>query len=219
MIPGGFQVIACPHCHGIAKYMTLVSGNTLGATNWTDGYQDAPMLPRPPAVVRCRHCARFYWLAEAKELGMLGGWGSSGKLPNPAWQSAEEVARPTEDEYYLALESRLGRNKAQEKQLRILTWWRRNDAFRHRYPAKEEKVPSEFVSSRQNLEALAKLLDEKNDSERIMKAEIFRELGKFHECIALLDKVSSKGYEKVAAQLRLLSDNKDPWVRELRLGT
>ena len=37
MLPGPYQIIACPQCKGLAKYMTLMSGNTIGARVWTDG--------------------------------------------------------------------------------------------------------------------------------------------------------------------------------------
>jgi hypothetical protein len=57
MLAGPDQIVACPHCKALAKYMTLMSGNTFGARVWTDGKQDAPMLPHPPAVVKCRQCA------------------------------------------------------------------------------------------------------------------------------------------------------------------
>ena len=37
MMPGPDQIIACPNCKGLARYMTLASGNTLDARVWTDG--------------------------------------------------------------------------------------------------------------------------------------------------------------------------------------
>ena len=49
MILGPDQIVACPFCAGLAKYMTLISGNTFGSHVWTDGKQIAPMLPRTPS--------------------------------------------------------------------------------------------------------------------------------------------------------------------------
>src|SRR5690349_16185490 len=72
MTPGPDQIVACPHCQGLAKYLTLMSGNTFDARVWTDGKRIAPMLPQPPPVVKCRHCARCYWLADAKKIGTVG---------------------------------------------------------------------------------------------------------------------------------------------------
>jgi hypothetical protein len=68
MIPGPDQIIACPNCKEHEKYRTLISGNTFGAKVWTDGKQIAPMLPRPPAVVKCHYCGECYWLADAKKI-------------------------------------------------------------------------------------------------------------------------------------------------------
>ena len=83
---GPNQIVACPHCGALAHYRTLVSGNTLGAEGWTDGRQYAPMMVEPPAVVKCHACARCYWLADAKEVGVVARdfpW----KVPVPeAWE-------------------------------------------------------------------------------------------------------------------------------------
>lgn len=71
MLPGPDQIIACPSCKGLAKYETLKSGNTFGDRVWTDGKRHAPMLPQPPAVVRCLRCNGMYWLSEAREIGTV----------------------------------------------------------------------------------------------------------------------------------------------------
>jgi hypothetical protein len=104
---GPDQIIACPHCKALAKYRTLMSGNTRSAQIWTDGKQEAPMLPRPPAVVKCRHCTECYWLADADEVGTIALWTGEGRHVPPAWAAAQEVQQPTEGEYYSAVEKGL----------------------------------------------------------------------------------------------------------------
>jgi hypothetical protein len=74
MILGPDQIIACPHCKGLAKYSTLLSGNNMGTRVWTDGKQIAPMLPRPTAVVKCHQCTECYWLVMAEKLGTVDTW-------------------------------------------------------------------------------------------------------------------------------------------------
>ena len=139
MLPGPDQIVACPHCKALAKYMTLMSGNTFGARVWTDGKQDAPMLPHPPAVVKCRQCAECYWLAEAKVVGTVEPWGGKRPKVDPAWTAAPEVQEPSEEEYYQALEKGLAGDPRQERSLRVLAWWRRNDAFRYAPQAPDRK--------------------------------------------------------------------------------
>jgi len=218
MIPGPDKIIACPNCKGLAKYMTLVSGNTFGARLWTDGKQVAPMLPRPLAVVMCRHCMECFWLAEAEEVGTVDRWRGEGQQVNPAWATAEEVQEPTEEEYYGALEKGLAATPEQERNLRVLAWWRRNDAFRDALQPPAEGIPSAPGPWRKNLKALAHLLDEGDENDRLMKAEVLRELGDFESAKQVLSRIHSGDVAAVVLQLHSLCDSGDTCVRELRSG-
>ena len=215
MMPGPDQIIACPACQGLARYMTLASGNTFGARSWTDGKQVAPMLPRPPAVVRCHHCEACYWLAEAEKVGTVDPWRDGGEPVNPAWASAEEVEEPNEEDYYRALEQGLAQNPTEEKQARVLAWWRRNDAFRDTPEVQAEGASNPSGPSRENLVALAQLLDERDRIDRLMKAEVLRELGEFESAKRLLKRVRAKSLATAVLQIRSLCDRRDTLVREL----
>ena len=70
MLPETDIVIACPYCEAQARVFQLLSGNTMGAITWTDGWMDAPMLPRAPRIARCAACRRIYWVAMAAPLGL-----------------------------------------------------------------------------------------------------------------------------------------------------
>src|ERR1700710_3272861 len=88
------------------------------------------MLPRPPAVVKCRHCGECYWLGDAEKAGTIDPWRGEAQQVNPSWATAEEVQEPTEEEYYAAMEKGLPTDSEQKRRLRVLAWWRSNDAFR-----------------------------------------------------------------------------------------
>ena len=216
MIPGPDQIIACPKCKGLAKYRTIVSGNTFGATLWSDGKQVAPMLPVPPAVVKCRHCGEYYWLADAEEVGMVEQWNGEDHQIKPEWTSAKEVIEPTEDEYYLALESSLVTNPQEERNLRILAWWRSNDDFRNDYDEKDRQQTSMTEQRRKNLEGLVCLLHEDDLSDAIMKAEVLRELGEFESASKVLSSIDDSELTNIVRQLQYLVDEQDSRVRELR---
>jgi hypothetical protein len=64
MKPGPDIIVACPRCGHRAMVPTLMSGNTFGARHWTDGYVEAPMLPRQPPIAVCRKCRHVYWWAD-----------------------------------------------------------------------------------------------------------------------------------------------------------
>ena len=211
MTPGPDQIVACPHCSGLAKYKTLLSGNNFGARIWTDGKQVAPMLPAPPPVVQCRHCARFYWLADAKDVGTI----STGGSVDSSWLVAKEVQEPTEEEFYKAIDNGLAADSGQEKELRILAWQRRNDPFRQSTKQTEDASTITPMFNR-NLQALARLLDNENEDDRLLKAELLRELGEFEPAKQVLSGVSSDRFATIVRQLRLLCDAGDAGVAELQ---
>ena len=210
---GPNQIVACPHCGALAHYRTLVSGNTLGAEGWTDGRQYAPMMVEPPAVVRCHACATCYWLADAKEVGVVARdppW--KGPVPE-AWEKAPEVREPSADEYLDAIEMGLAKDEVQERSLRLMAWWRANDSARDwRHAA--EVTPASPDGFRRNLERLLDLLTDDNDNDRLMRAEALRELGEFATAKKALREVSAElGW--VVAQIRRYCTAKDTRVHKL----
>jgi hypothetical protein len=199
MLPGPDQVIACPHCKGLARHMTLRSGNTFGAQTWTDGKQVAPMLPHPPTVVQCRHCGQMFWLADAEEIGPI--------LP---------VTEPTEEGYYSAIAGGLAKHAAQEQTLRILAWWCRNDDYRAETGRPARRPWKVSPTARENLGLLLTLLDERDTSERIMKAEILRELGEFDKASEQLRGLESSKSATAVAQILEMCEKHGPRLRVLR---
>lgn len=209
MIPGPRKIITCPNCQGLASYLTLLTGNLLGARVWTDGKLFAPMFPQPPAVVKCIHCEECYWLFDTKPIGMIDRRDPDRQI-DPAWTATEHVEEPTEAEYYQAIEKGLATTPREERKLRILAWWRRNDAFRvFGKPKKASKKaaqhkPSPPLPWRENLQALLPLLDEGNNNDCLMKAEVLRELGDFEAAKQVLNRIDIDKAEKVAEFIRLL---------------
>jgi hypothetical protein len=218
MLPGPDQIVACPHCKALASYRTLMSGNTFGARVWTDGKQVAPMLSRPPEIAKCGQCGECFWLADAKEIGTVDHGADQGKDVDPAWSSAQSIKEPSEEEYYEALRKGLAADARQERTLRVLAWWPRNDAFRDVTHRESTNVAAASGTWRRNLEALVGLLDEVNDNDRLIQAEVLRELGKFGSSREVLERVTSASCATIVRQLRCLCDAQDTCVRQLQFG-
>lgn len=219
MIPGPDQIIACPKCKGLARYGTLISGNTCEARVWTDGKWIAPMLPLPPAVVKCRHCGECYWLADGREVGEVGKVrrllvNLRQRLVN---RDCDYVKEPAEEDYYAALNKGLAADEEQEKALRILAWWRRNDAFRDGTYEQKMVAPDPSGLWKENLEALLRMLDECNEEDCLLKTEVLRQLGQFDSARQALSRVVSPQLGPVVARFRSLLDKGDTQVRELHL--
>lgn len=229
MQPGPDQIIACPSCKTLAKYATLLSGNTFGARVWTDGKQEAPMLPQPPPVVKCRHCAACFWLVDAEPVGELDLWGADPLEPAtgwpaavdhplsapPTWRAAEYVEELSEADYYAAIRAGLAKGPKQERALRIFAWWRGNEPYRDGEDLFSSPPPPQ-AGRDENLRRLLPLLDGDTDSDRIMRGEVLRELGRWSEAEAALLRIESPDFAPAVAQILALCRAQDRAVRELR---
>jgi hypothetical protein len=112
----------------------------------------------------------------------------------------------------------LAKSPEQERLLRILAWWRRNDAFRDALQAPAGGTPIAPGPARRNLEALAQLFDERDEHRgrlMLMKAEVLRELGEFDSAKQVLSRVHSCEFAPVVRQSQSLCDREDTCVREL----
>jgi hypothetical protein len=216
MLPGPDQVIACPHCRALERYGTLMSGNTFGAVLWTDGKEIAPMLPRPPAVARCHDCGRPYWLAKAREVGQVSVWGEPDEERNPQWAEAPGVTEPSAAEYHAAIAAGFATTFDEEKELRILAWWRGNDAARGD-PCDAEAIsdPVPAAVTRENLERLARMLGGPSEGDQIMRAEVLRELGQSDAALHVLAAITAPEVQWTVGQLRALCEARDPTLRRL----
>jgi hypothetical protein len=140
------------------------------------------------------------------------------KEPVPeAWSNAAEVKEPSADEYLDAIEAGLAKDEVQEKSLRALAWWRANDSVREwRFPA--EVAPASPDGFRRNLLRLADLLTDDNDNDRLMRAEVLRELGDFAAAKQALREVSTDlGW--VVQQIHRYCAAKDTRVHKLERGS
>jgi len=218
MIPGPDKVIECPKCQGLARVFTLLSGNTFGARRWTDGKMIAPMLPRPPAITKCGDCGHYFWISDANVIGELPLWGDEAKRIPSNWKTAERVRELSESEYFEAIRIGVAESKEQELHLRIWAWWAGNDLLRSQGQSSVDQtqaVPIRSPEATANLERLLELLDTSNTDQRLMKAEVLRELGKFDDAIRLLEFGFPSEYTSVVALIRDLAQKKDPVVREI----
>ena len=197
----------CPKCNVHLKQHTTTSGNTFGASFWTDGKMLAPMLPDRPWLVKCPKCGSLLWIDEAKKIERQDRFEKEKKWPN-----AVEPSLPSEEDFLTVLsENKLAKKK--KLYARRRAWWAANDAIRTNPNATIRFSPAQ----EKNLQALSNLMDEKDPGQRITKAEILRELGKFNECITLLAQPFDRDHHsKVAAFIMNLAEKKSRIVCEIK---
>lgn len=189
MIPGNALIVACPHCGGRKALMSLLSGNTFGATYWSDSKMEAPMLPRISLVQRCPACGRYSFASDMQEVGYAKERfaGGLGRLPYRLLKEAAAELLPTE-------------NADKELAIRIELLW----AYNELYAIENRNTPSDeerqyMFDNRVGLMKLAA-----NKGNRLLCAELCRELSAFDDCIELLGEHKfGDDYEKQIAAMIL----------------
>ena len=116
MIPSKPNILKCPHCGGLRRVRSLVSGNTIGETFWSDGKIDYPMLPSISDVLRCPVCKKFHFYDHSQIVGKCKSRGNAswGNLSYASLKEAMEQLQPTDKE---------------EKKLRMMIHWAYNDLY------------------------------------------------------------------------------------------
>lgn len=199
----------CIGCGNLFSQRTIGSGNTFGATQWSDGKMDAPMLPDQPTLVKCPSCSAVIWIEDQEVVGEISKWGSRGEA-KPAFENAQSYVTPTFDDYIEFLN--VGScNKEQQRYVRLRALWHRNDFQRFTGTALLQ-TDSEIA----NMEAFALLLDEHDETDRLIKAEVYRELGKFEDTERLLEQPFSDAMTPAVDLIRELVRQKEQKVTELR---
>jgi hypothetical protein len=207
MLPGPTIIKKCLVCSKSIKQHTIESGNTFGATFWTDGKREAPMLPDQPRLVMCSHCNAPLWIDELQELGEIE---YSEDWPQK-FKDAIAYKTPSIEDYVALLDKGVS-SPEKEGYVRLRLWWADNDV--RRTSATEIPISMREAS---NMKAFAEMLDETDADDLVMKAEIYRELGCSDDARALLEKSGGKNMRDVASFIKGLCEKGDRYVREIRL--
>ncbi len=206
MQPGPTIIKNCSECSGSIEEHTSASGNTFGATFWTDGKREAPMLPDRPWLVKCPHCQALIWIDELEEIGRFYPFRGS-----DAFNDAKSCELPELQDYFSELKkNNIDRKK--EQYLRLRTWWAGNDNRRGTNSIKQNMSEEE----KGNLEALYNLLDYSDDNDRIRMAEIKRELSQFEDAQVILEEPFVDKLSQAVSIIRELTQRKEPFVAEMK---
>ena len=165
MLPAHSALLRCPHCGALKEVLQLMSGNTFGATLWSDAKQIAPMLPRVSYIQRCPTCGKYFFRTKDVMAGTSNNYeGGTGDLPLEYLKQALTQLQPTGNDEHI---------------LRINILW----AFNDRYGDMEQSdIPiEEWAYHVDNVHHLVQM-----DIDAILRAELFREIGDFDKAIQIL---------------------------------
>lgn len=205
-LPGPDVIKECLHCRRPFKQGTLSSFSSFGGNYWTDGRdQGADWIERHHValqLVKCPECGQLMWISEAKHLGQTEFYNDDAR-----WPGASYYLSPNESDYLDALETNLANDAKKLHYLRVRAWWAANDLFRDDATLDPATVFSGRATS--NMKCLYATIDDSNDDQRIMKAELARELGLFDQAKHLLSFPFDREYRHVVKVISDLAEKKE----------
>lgn len=183
MILNNAEIVACPFCGKMKELLSLVSGNTFGSILWSDGKQISPMLPKVSPVQKCPRCRKYYLYYKQPTKTADHESFTTGNLSYKEWKEAfvQLIAEPTLDDHdksviYMHLIQAFNDHYYRGPAPAIYTKESvpTEDEFRY-----IEGIISEFINK----------TEWKYNSNLLIKAELYREIGDFANCEKTLNAI------------------------------
>lgn len=164
------------------------------------------MLPEFPDLVECKKCRNIFWLHKAKRIGEYS-WGDES---NPLWENADQAEFLNIHNYLRALQLNVAENENEELFIRKRIWWSFKD--RVRKGGKLFKFVNDEIRWKDNIERLLEIFDVEDIYQKIMVAELNRNLGDFDKCLGLINSIEDPELEWIKQAFKRECDNKNQGV-------
>ncbi len=185
-----------------------MSGNNMHEKMYSDGKTIAPMLPEFPHLSKCKKCDKIFWVSDLKEIGTFE-WGDL----DSKWQNADNLEFLGIDDHFKALEAGIAKNKQEELFIRVRIWWAYNDRTRKRMKIFEDT--NDELRWNDNANILLKLFNQSDINEKIMAAELNRNMGNYENCIEIFQSIENNGLDWIKKLLINECEQKNRWVIKL----
>lgn len=199
------SIYQCPVCSNLLMKPNLMSGNTIDAKLYSDGRRIARMMPEFPNLTTCSKCSSIFWLDKLEEIGQYT-WGET---INDEWKNAERVRFLDIYEYFKALENKIYDSVTEEFYIRQRIWWCFNDRVINGEKLFIQDQDASLWSD--NASCLLELFNPENEGERIMIAELNRNIGNFEKCKVILATIENPAFDwlKIAFEKECDQENKN----------
>lgn len=162
-----------------------MSGNNIGAKLYSDGKTIAPMLPEFPDLTKCKRCDNIFWLSKLEKIGTYEWWDHE----TPMWLKADRAEFLGIDDYFKAIDIGVAENELEEFFIRQGIWHAYNDRIRNGENLFVDV--NDEIKWNENCHKLISFLDLSDLNQRIMIAELKRNLGDFDSCLDIIKKIDN----------------------------
>jgi hypothetical protein len=197
MFAGTDLILSCPHCEALAQLPFPEMVELPGTVTWTDGWQTAPGLDRPPRVTLCPSCHKAFWVGEAQQLGFLVP-GQPTPEDKAEWAKAPVLKNLDAAGVRQAIDEGLAALPDLELELRVLLWWRANDEFRRADAPVGYSISPEAIA---NMERFIEMTVDGAEDLLLFRAEAQRQLGRVSDMEATLNGVGCSDYWPAKSRL------------------
>jgi hypothetical protein len=195
-------IMRAPGCKRPVKFTTVgsvaISVASVLATYWTDGKCESRMLPDEPWLRKSLSEGVLFWSDECEKIGQH--FDRPGELEREEWRDLDYAVEPSEEDYFEALDADVANSGERMRYLRMRLWWLGNDPIRK---DKEKRLSEPHLA---NLRQLADLLSDDDPNQRLMKAEVLRELSRFDDALHVLKRIFPEDYSQAVARIRQLAE-------------
>jgi hypothetical protein len=207
------RIIPCPSCSKKMILNECSSCNTFGAKFYTDGACKGAMYDSGSALLRCSACQSLIWREDINDPEPSeDSLDFHAVMKDPVLRTLPFASPPKRTEYPEILAMAPWNSDSREMYLRVRAWWAMNDSLRSRKSVGKTLTDAGIA----NMIRLLKLCmadQTPSESNIIRQSELLRELGRFSECLAILDRVFDDRYLPVVKHIRKLAKKGDTWVR------
>jgi hypothetical protein len=144
-----------------------------------------------PELIICSNCSTIFWLKASNEIAIYEWWASK----NDKWENAESVKFLSIYEYLEALDNKVFSTSSEEKYIRLSI----HRAFNDRVRNGEIMFASDSDKTQwsDNAYRLLDLLNIGDIQEKILIAELNRNLGQFEKCQTILSTIADLDYSRL----------------------
>lgn len=189
---GPRKIYQCQKCGNHLFTEGIASGNTFGSILYSDAQRISTILDRAPEfpdLTICPSCKHMFWISKLKEIEMCEWFGN----PEYKFSHVDKAEFLTIYELQDALSQVVYENQDEEIMIRLQLWRGFNDRIRNKkdlFFTDEDQII--WV---ENIQYLLNLLDYNNPNEKIMIAELYRNLGNFDKSLEIIESMDNYEFE------------------------
>lgn len=226
----------CPKCGQMLYFNRLGSSSAGRVTIWTDGEVYSSSFDPATGLYQCRACAAYVWVDEIEVLDSVRDPPLEESTFEVRGRDVPCFAREISSvsDWPVAFAAAPWRNREEELHLRVAAMREWNSDHRNMQELQagyqrfcpDEDENAQWVAEHcasvcrslpdpalENLGKLVEMLRVSDEEERLLRAEALRELGRFEECLAVLEEPVEEKHQRMAAVIAEWAQQGDRMVR------